>query len=391
MAVLSTIPLSIQCWQGDDIKGFTDPDTGLSGGIQVTGKYPGRARNAKELREDLDTVFSLIPGTKRLNLHAIYAETGGIDVPRDELTGEHFASWVEWAKKNKVGLDFNPTLFSHPLADDGLTLSHPDRNIRDFWIRHCIACRDIGEYFGRELGNPCVTNIWIPDGFKDYPANRLLPRQRLMESLDRIFERKINPQFNLDAVESKLFGIGSEAYVTGSHEFYLAYALTRGKMVCLDLGHFHPTESVADKISAIMLFSDQMLLHLSRPMRWDSDHVVLLDSALEETAREVVRYGMQDRIRLGLDFFDASINRLSAWTIGARNVKKALLFALLEPSRDLEAAEQKLDYTRRLELLEESKTWPRCDVWNHYCLSQGIPIGDDWFERVRKNERKAQP
>jgi len=389
MAILSRIPISIHCWQGDDIRGFTDPDIALSGGIQVTGSCKGRARNAVELRADLDAVFSFIPGPKRLNLHAIYAETGPDAVPRDELRPEHFAAWVEWAKSQNIGLDFNPTLFSHPLAEDGLTLSHPDAVVREFWIRHCIACRRIGEYFGRELGSPCVTNLWIPDGYKDIPANRLLPRTRLLESLDRIFAEKIDEKYNIDAVESKVFGLGSEAYVTGSHEFYYGYAVTRRKMLCLDLGHFHPTESVADKISPILLFTGRVLLHLSRPMRWDSDHVVILDSALEETAREIVRAPQLDHVHLALDFFDASINRLAAWTIGARNARKAMLFALLEPAEQLLAAEENLDFTRRLTLLEESKTWPRSDVWNRFCAEAGVPIGDGWYDCIMEIEKET--
>lgn len=388
MAILSLIPVSIQCWQGDDITGFTDPESELSGGIQVTGSYPGRARTPEELRDDLDSVFPLIPGTKRLNIHAIYAETGGRAVPRDEILPEHFSSWVSWAKSKKIGLDFNPTFFSHPYAKDGLTLSHPNADIRDFWVRHCKASRKIGESFGRELGTPCVTNVWVPDGFKDVPANRLLPRERLLDSLDRSFAEKIDERYNIDAVESKVFGIGSEAYVTGSHDFYLGYALTRGKMVCLDLGHYHPSESVADKITPILMFSGRVLLHLSRPMRWDSDHVVTLDSALEETAREIVRYGKQDDVHIALDFFDASVNRLAAWTIGARNAQKALLFALLDPTSQLFEAEGKLDFTKRLMLLEEAKTWPRADVWNRYCAEQGVPVGDEWYGTVMDKRRK---
>lgn len=387
MEALSRIPISVHCWQGDDIRGFTDPLSELSGGIQVTGSCPGRATTPDELRADLDAVFPLIPGPKRLNLHAIYAETGGEAVPRDRLLPAHFSRWVEWAASKKTGLDFNPTLFSHPNASDGLTLSHPNADIRDFWVRHCVACRKIGESFGRALGTPCVTNVWIPDGFKDVPANRLLPRERLLESLDRVFAERIDERYNIDAVESKVFGIGSEAYVTGSHDFYLGYALTRGKMVCLDLGHYHPSESVADKITPILMFSGRVLLHLSRPMRWDSDHVVTLDSALEETAREIVRYGRQDDVRIALDFFDASVNRLAAWTIGARNARKALLFALLDPTAELFQAEDSLDFTKRLALLEEAKTWPRVDIWNKYCADQGAPVGDAWYGIVMGKRR----
>jgi L-rhamnose isomerase len=384
---LNRLPLSLHCWQGDDVHGFTDPDAALSGGIQVTGSYPGRARNADELRKDLETVFSVIPGPLRLNLHAIYAETGGKDIPRDELDASHFAGWVAWAKKMGIALDFNPTLFSHPKAAEGLTLSHPDQAIRDFWIRHCRASRRIGEYFGKELGSPCVTNIWIPDGFKDIPGNRLDPRKRLEDSLDQIFSERIDERYNIDAVESKVFGIGSEAYVAGSHEFYLGYGLTRDKMICLDMGHFHPTESVADKISSILQFSGSVLLHLSRPVRWDSDHVVILDSALEETAREIVRYCEDYRVFLALDFFDASVNRLVAWAVGARNVRKALLFALLDPRHKLDEASSSLDYTRQLLLFEESKTWPRIDVWNQYCMLNSVPPGSEWSNGILQYEQ----
>lgn len=387
LATLSSMPLSIQCWQGDDITGFTDPDLDLSGGIQVTGSYPGRARSAKELRSDLETVLKVIPGPSRVNLHAIYAELDGKKIPRDELLPEHFSSWVAWAKTQGIGLDFNPTLFSHPLSDDGLTLSHPDKEVRDFWIRHCKASRKIGEYFGKELGSPCVTNIWIPDGFKDIPANRMEPRKRLENALDEIFKESIDEKWNIDSIESKVFGIGSEAYVTGSHEFYLGYGLTRGKMICLDLGHYHPQESVADKISSVLLFSGRVLLHLSRPMRWDSDHVVILDSALEETAREIVRYGMHKNVFLALDFFDASINRLAAWTIGIRNARKALLFALLDPQVQLNECAEKLDFTKQIMLLEEAKTWPRGDIWNYYCLQNNVPASFEWYNTILQYEK----
>jgi L-rhamnose isomerase len=321
---LQQASISIHCWQGDDVKGFEADASELSGGIDVTGNYPGKARNAEELRQDLEKALSLIPGKHRVNLHAIYAETNGEKVERDQLEPKHFENWVNWAKKIGIGLDFNPTLFSHEKAADGLTLSHPDPGIREFWINHCIRSRKIGEYFGKELGTPCLTNIWIPDGYKDIPSDRLTPRKRLKESLDKIFSVEINEKYNLDAVESKLFGIGSESFVVGSHEFYLGYALQNNKIYLLDTGHFHPTETVSNKISSILLYSDRLALHVSRPVRWDSDHVVILDDELREIALEIVRNDALHKVLIGLDFFDASINRLAAWVIGTRNMIKAL-------------------------------------------------------------------
>lgn len=384
----SAVPLSIHCWQGDDVAGFAEGEGPPGGGIQVTGSYPGKARTPEQLRDDLDAVFSLVPGAKRLNLHAIYAETGGKKVSRDELEVSHFSSWIEWARRRACALDFNPTLFSHPLASDGLTLTHPDGSVREFWIRHCVASRRIGEGFGKALGSPCVTNLWIPDGYKDGPADRTAPRKRLLESLDRIFADRIDPNLNLDAVESKVFGIGSESYVAGSHEFYLSYALSRGVMVTLDAGHFHPTESIADKISSILLFADRLLLHVSRPVRWDSDHVVAMDDSLMAIARETVAPGMGGRILVGLDFFDASVNRIAAWTIGARNARRALLNALLEPREEMAEAEGRGDYTRRLFLQEECKAWPAPEVWRELCLREGAPEGEAWYRAVKGRERK---
>ncbi|MCA9913661.1 MAG: L-rhamnose isomerase, partial [Anaerolineae bacterium] len=329
---LTTIPISLHCWQGDDVVGFEDPDRGLSGGIMATGNYPGKARTVAELRSDLDKAYSLIPGTHRLNLHAIYLDADH-KVERNEILPEHFASWVDWAKANQHGIDFNPTCFSHPLADDGFTLAHPDKAVRDFWIEHCIASREIGDYFGRELGTPAVTNVWIPDGYKDIPVDRFAPRQRLQESLDSVFAKSL--EHNLDAVESKLFGLGSESYVVGSHEFYLGYATARQTLLCLDAGHFHPTEVISDKISSVMLYVPELLLHVSRPVRWDSDHVVTLTDELQAIMQQLVRNNFLDRTHIGLDFFDASINRVAAWTIGTRNAIRALLMALLEPAVQL--------------------------------------------------------
>lgn len=383
---LAQISLSLHCWQGDDVAGFESPDAELSGGIAATGNYPGKARTGDELRSDLDRAYSLIGGTHRLNLHAIYAETGGKQVERNELQPQHFATWVDWAKANGHGVDFNPTCFSHPLADAGFTLASYDDHIRQFWIEHCIASRTIGEYFGRELGTPCVTNIWIPDGFKDTPVDRATPRRMLKKSLDQIFATPIDRQYNLDAVESKLFGLGSESYVVGSHEFYLGYAIENDVLVCLDSGHFHPTESVADKLSSVLLYVDQVLLHISRGVRWDSDHVVTLTDETEAMLQEVIRSNFLDRVHIGLDFFDASINRVAAWVIGARNVQRAALLALLEPIEHLRELERSGDYTARLLLLEEGKGMPWAAVWDQFCLQQDVPVGTHLLNEIRAYE-----
>lgn len=384
---LKNVPISIHCWQGDDIGGFEVNQNELSGGIDVTGNYPGKARTPEELRGDLEKALSLIPGKHRVNLHAIYAETKGQIVERDEIEPKHYENWVNWAKENGLGLDFNPTLFSHPKADDGLTLSHPDKDIREFWIRHCIASRKIGEYFGRELGTPALTNIWIPDGYKDIPSDRLTPRVRLKESLDKIFEENIDENFNLDAIESKLFGIGSEAYVVGSHEFYLGYALKNNKLCLLDTGHFHPTEVVSNKISSMLLYSEKLALHVSRPVRWDSDHVIVLDDELREIALEIVRNNALDKVMIGLDFFDASINRVAAWTIGTRNMIKALLYAMLTPNEHLKQLQEEGNFTDRLALMEEFKTYPFGAVWDYYCESMGVPVKEAWLEEVKDYEK----
>lgn len=385
---LAQIPITLHCWQGDDVGGFENPNRGLSGGIMATGNYPGKARTADELRQDLDLAYSLIPGTHRLNLHAIYLDTDK-PIPRNEIRPEHFAGWAEWAKAKQHGIDFNPTCFSHPLADDGFTLAHADAGIRQFWIEHCIACREIGAYFGRELGTPAVTNIWIPDGHKDTPADRLAPRQRLRDSLDQILAKPIDKRHNLDAVEAKLFGIGSESYVVGSHEFYLGYAITNQTLLCLDAGHFHPTETIADKISAILLYVPELLLHVSRGVRWDSDHVVTLTDDLQASMQEIVRGDFLDRVHMGLDFFDASINRIAAWVIGTRSTLKALLLALLEPIDRLRALEAAGDFTARLALLEELKGMPAGAVWDYYCLQQDVPIGLAFLDEIRKYERQV--
>jgi L-rhamnose isomerase len=383
---LNAIPISIQCWQGDDVLGFESPNGGLTGGIQTTGNYIGRARNAQELRSDLQMALSLIPGKKRVNLHAIYLESNK-RIERDQIQPCHFQGWIEWAKQNDLGLDFNPTCFSHPKSADGLTLSHPNPTIRKFWIDHCLASRRISEHMGRELNDTCIMNIWIPDGFKDLPADRLGPRQRLLNSLDDIVCDAGGPHHKI-AVEGKLFGIGAESYTVGSNEFYMGYASTRKTLLCLDAGHFHPTENVADKISTTLCFVDEILLHVSRPVRWDSDHVVLLDEATIGIANEIARSNTFDRVHIGLDFFDASINRVAAWVIGTRNVRKALLCALLERNANLAAAENEFDFTRRLALMEEGKSMPWSAIWDYYCVAQNIPPGREWLETVLTYEKK---
>lgn len=386
LETLKKVPISIHCWQGDDIGGFEVNKSELSGGIDVTGNYPGKATTPEELRADLEKALSLIPGKHRVNLHALYAETNGETVDRDQLKPEHFDNWVHWAKQHGLGLDFNPTLFSHEKAADGLTLSHPDEEIRRFWIDHCIASRKIGEHFGRELGTPCLTNVWIPDGYKDIPSDRLTPRKRLKESLDQIFAEDIDEQYHLDAVESKVFGIGSESYVVGSHEFYLGYALKNNKLCLLDTGHYHPTETVSNKISSMLLYADKLALHVSRPVRWDSDHVVILDDELREIALEIVRNDALDKVIIGLDFFDASINRVAAWTIGTRNMIKALLYALLVPNEHLKQLQEEGNFTERLALMEEFKTYPFGAVWDYYCEQMNVPVKESWLNEVKQYE-----
>jgi len=386
---LKQVPISIHCWQGDDIGGFEVNKQELSGGIDVTGNYPGKATTPEELRSDLEEALSLIPGKHRINLHAIYAETDGEIVERDEIKPKHFENWVNWAKEHGLGLDFNPTLFSHPKSEDGLTLAHPDKEIRDFWIRHVNASRKIAEYFGKELGSSTLTNIWIPDGYKDIPSDRLTPRQRLKDSLDEIFSLEIDKKYNVDSVESKLFGIGSEAYVVGSHEFYMAYSLKNDKLLLLDAGHYHPTEVISNKISPMLLFSDEIALHVSRPVRWDSDHVIILDDELREIGLEIVRNGALDKVRIGLDFFDASINRVAAWALGTRNMIKALLYALLTPNEYLKQLQEDGNFTERLALMEELKTYPFGAIWDYYCEQMEVPVGEAWLHEVKKYEEKV--
>jgi L-rhamnose isomerase len=388
LARLDQIAISMHCWQGDDVAGFENPGGELGGGIAATGNYPGKARTADELRRDLDMMYGLLPGNHRLNLHAIYAETGGKKVERNALLPEYFAAWKDWAKANHHGVDFNPTCFSHPKAADGFTLAHHDQAIRQFWIEHCIASRKIGAYFGRELGTPAVTNIWVPDGLKDTPADRLGPRKLLEDSLDAVLAEKIDPHHNLDAVEPKLFGIGSESYVVGSMEFYSGYTIKRGILLTLDSGHFHPTGVVADKISSMLLWLDQLLLHVSRGVRWDSDHVVTFDDQLQLIAQEIIHSDALDRVHIGLDYFDASINRIAAWTIGGRNTLRALLNALLEPLDMLRQAEAAGDYSLRLALQEEQKSLPGGAVWDYHCMKKGVPVGAAFMDVVRDYEKR---
>ena len=387
LQALASTPISLQCWQGDDVAGSENPNAALTGGIQATGNYPGKARTLTELRADLDQALALIPGSHRVNLHACYADLGGKKVERNAYTIDQFASWVDWAKPKGLGLDFNPTYFSHALSADGFTLSHRDAGIRKFWIEHGIACRHIAAEIGKRLGKTVITNVWIPDGFKDTPVNRREYRERLEQSLDAIFAPAVDPALNRDAVESKLFGIGSESCVIGSHEFYLGYAVKKQKIVCLDAGHFHPTETLADKISSTLQFVPEVLLHVSRGVRWDSDHVVTLDDQTKALMEEIVRGDFLKRVHIGMDFFDASINRLAAWVIGARNTQKALLLALLEPTAKLRALEAEGDFSSRLAILEEAKALPFGAVWDEFCKRNNVPVGHTWLPVIKNYEK----
>jgi L-rhamnose isomerase len=386
LMVLARIPISLHCWQGDDVGGFENPGGAPGGGLAVTGNYPGKARTADELRADIERALALVPGKHRVNLHAIYGESGDIRADRDEIEVAHFKHWIAWAKANGLGLDFNPTCFAHPNAADGLTLSHPDKSIREFWIEHCIRSRKIGAAMGQALGTPCVTNLWIPDGFKDTPADRRGPRERLAQSLDAVFRKALPARHQLDSLEPKLFGIGAESCTVGSHEFYLGYAITRRKLLCLDAGHFHPTETIADKISSVLQFLPEILLHVSRGVRWDSDHVVTFTDDLQAIAREIVANDYLGRVHFGLDYFDATINRIAAWVIGMRNMLRALLLALLEPP-GIKTAEAAGDNTARLALQEEAKALPLGAVWDYFCESKGVPVGEAWLAEVRRYER----
>ncbi len=387
-----TVPVSLHCWQGDDVQGFEVTESASGGGIMATGNFPGRARNGEELRQDLDTVLQLLPGAHRLNLHAFYAETDGKRVDRDALEPAHFSRWMDWSKASSVALDFNPTFFAHPKADDGFTLSHADAGIRSFWVQHGIACRKIAMAMAQNQDSPCVINHWIPDGAKDLPADRWSPRRRLVESLDAMLsdDASIDPALCVDAVESKLFGIGSEAYVVGSAEFYQSYALQRGILYCLDMGHFHPTETIHDKLSSLMQFHERVLMHVSRPIRWDSDHVVILNDDLAAVFQELVRGCALDRVFVALDFFDASINRVGAYVTGTRAVRKALLAALLEPVAWLQSLEQEGRGAEKLGLMEDLKVMPLGAVWDMLCEKAGVPAGAGWIAEMQRYAEAVQ-
>jgi L-rhamnose isomerase len=380
---LAKVKVSMHCWQGDDVIGFDSKE--LTGGIAATGNYPGKAMNPEQLMADIDKAMSLIPGKHKINLHASYAITKE-KVERDKLEPKHFQAWVDFAKERGLGLDFNPTLFSHAKAADNLTLSNPDTAIRQFWVDHCKATRKIAAYFGKELGCTALNNVWIPDGYKDVPADRIGPRRRLKDALDEIFQEKYDKKYLADSVESKVFGLGVESYTVGSHEFYMNYAAKNNLLCLLDTGHFHPTEVISDKISSMLLFADQLALHVSRPVRWDSDHVVLFDEELKEIAKEIVRCEALERVFIGLDFFDASINRISAWVVGMRNMEKALLFALLMPHAALKKMQDEKNFTELMATMEELKTYPFGDIWDRYCEMQGVPQKKDWFKEVQKYE-----
>jgi L-rhamnose isomerase len=386
---LNKVAISLHCWQTDDVSGFENPDAGLSGGIQATGNYPGKARTMEEARADLEKVYTLLPGKHRLSLHAIYGDFRKGKADRDKIEPAHFESWVKWAKENKIGLDFNCTMFSHPKADAGLTLSHPDAGIRKFWIEHVLRCREISAYMGKELGTRCVHNIWIPDGSKDTTVNRFKYRAFLKDSLDQINKVSQDPALMRDAIEAKLFGIGLEACTVGSHEFYLGYAVANKMMLCLDIGHFHPTEQVSDKVSAVFQFIDELLFHVTRPIRWDSDHVVTLNDEVKALFEEIVWAGKLDKVCVGLDFFDASINRIGAYVIGTRAAQKAILLALLSPLKKLTEFENKGQNFERLALLEEAKSKPFGAVWDYFCLTQNVPVGEDYITEIQKYEKEV--
>lgn len=389
MAQTAATPVSIHCWQGDDINGLEHETAQLTGGIQVTGNYPGKARNFEELKSDFVKAISLIPGKKRINLHASYAVfPAGAWVDRDAIEPKHFAPWVAFAKEHQLGIDFNPTCFSHDMVKNGFTLASPQKEVRDFWIRHCIACRRIAAYMAKELGGEVLNNIWIPDGLKDIPADRLGPRLRLKDSLDEIFAEKLPGV--VDCVESKLFGIGVEAYTVGSNEFYVSYAASHpGVYKLMDAGHYHPTEVISDKISALMSFFDRIPLHVSRPVRWDSDHVVFFDDELKEIAKEIVRNDALDRVMIGLDFFDGSINRVAAWVVGTRNMQKALLNAGLQPNEKLKSLQDTENFTEKMVLMEEAKTLPFGEIWAEYCRRQNVPDSEAWLDQVKAYETEV--
>ena len=389
MQILKDVPVAIHCWQGDDGVGF-DSKEALSGGIQTTGNYPGKATTPEELMADMDKVFSLVPGKKKLNLHACYAIfENGEYANRDALEPKHFAKWVKFAKERNMGIDFNPTFFSHPNVKDNLTLSSPDEETRKFWVEHGKACLKISEYFANETGVPCVMNIWIPDGYKEIPTDRLGPRARFKKSLDEILATPYDKSKVYITLESKVFGIGLENYTVGSAEFCLSYSTKAGITPLMDNGHYHPTEVVSDKISSLLLFNEKIALHVTRPVRWDSDHVVLFDDETKEIAKEIVRNDALDRVFIALDYFDASVNRVAAWTVGARNMQKALLNALLLPNEKLADYQDKANYTKMLAMSEEFKTFPFGDIWDEYCEREGVPVGADWIRDVEIYEAEV--
>ncbi len=390
LGLLGTVQLGLHCWQGDDVGGFEMSGAGLdASGLQVTGNAPGKARTADELRADMERALSLLPGRHRINLHAMYGEFGGRRVDRDAIELSHFAAWMGWAGERDLGIDFNPTCFSHPLAASGFTLSHKDPAVRAFWMEHVRRCRHIAAGIGRSQGSACLHNLWIPDGSKDVPSDRMSRRALLRDSLDKIFEASFPSGEMKDFLESKLFGIGSESFVVGSHDFYVGYAMTRDKSLCLDLGHFHPTESVADKLSSVLQFSNEVLLHVSRGVRWDSDHVVLVTDEVRDLAVEAVRSGCLDRIHFALDYFDAAMNRVGAWILGARAVLRALLGALLQPLERLRNLDGNENALERLSLLEQLKEWPSGAVWEYHCLKHGVPPEGAWLEEVKDYENRV--
>jgi L-rhamnose isomerase len=386
---LDNTAISMHCWQADDVGGFENPGAGLSGGIQATGNYPGKATTIEQARQDYEKVISLLPGKQRISLHAIYGDFRSGRTDRDQIGPEQFKSWIEWAKIMGIGLDFNCTLFSHPKANSGYTLSDNDPAVREFWIEHVKRCRDISAYMGKELNSRCVHNIWIPDGSKDLTVNRFRHRANLKDSLDKIMAEKQNPQFMADAVEAKLFGIGVEAYTVGSHEFYLSYAVKNNMMLCLDIGHFHPTEQVSDKVSAVFQFIPELLFHVTRPIRWDSDHVVTLSDEIKALFEEIVWADKLDKVNIGLDFFDASINRIGAYVTGVRAAQKAILLALLNPTKKLREYDDNRQYFERLALLEEAKSMPFGAVWDYYCLTKNVPVGQAYIEEIQAYEKEV--
>ena len=385
---MKDVVISLHCWQTDDVGGFEKPDAELGGGgIQVTGNYPGKARSIQQMRQDLDKVMSLLPGKQRLNLHAIYGEFGGKFVDRDQIDVKHFQGWIDWVKSRGTGLDFNPTCFSHPRADDGFTLSSKNEENRRFWVKHVQLCRKIAAEMGKQQGTPCVNNTWIPDGSKDIPIDRNGHRTLLKKSLDEAMANEYPEEYMKDAIESKLFGIGAESMTVGSHDFYLGYAVKNNKLICLDIGHFHPTEQIGDKISACLQFVDEILLHLTRSVRWDSDHVVTLNDEILLIASEIIRNNFINRVNIGLDFFDGSINRIGAYVVGTRAAQQAFLFALLEPTAKLLEYEEAGKNFERLAMLEVMKTRLFGAVWDYYCLVNDVPAGDDFIAEIQQYEK----